>query len=106
MLLYVTCCGPPPSAFTSLHHELQWLVPVDSGTASWKHDNKQVYYHLKKSIGDDSNAKSWMEKDGAGVAKDGRWSMLSLVELYESDNKHEAKLHALWDRLKGQKYTG
>jgi len=47
-----------------------------------------------------------MEKDGAGAAKDGRRSMLSLVELYESDNEHEAKLRALWDKLKGQKYTG
>ena len=47
-----------------------------------------------------------MDKDGAGDRKDGRRSMLSLVELYESDNEHEAKLRALRDRLKGQKYTG
>jgi len=106
MLSYVTRRGQPPATHTSLRHELQWLVPVNSDTASWKCDNKQVYYLLKKAIGDDSNARNWMNKDGAEGTWDGRRSMMSLVELYESDNEHEAKLRALRDRIKGQKYTG
>ena len=106
MLSYVTRRGHTPVSFTSLRHELQWLVPVNSNTASWKRDNKQVYYLLKKAIGDDSNARNWMNKDGAEGTWDGRRSMMSLVELYESDNEHEAKLRALRDKIKGQKYTG
>ena len=104
-LSYVTRRGPPPSEFRSLRHELQWSVPVDSGTASWKRDNRAVYYNLDKAA-DETNAKSWMNKDGANQNQDGRAGMFSLFELYQSNNEHESRLRALTARLNSQKYSG
>ena len=80
-------------------------MPVDSGTASWKRDNRTVYYLLYKAV-DESNAKSWLNKDGSGQKKDGRTGMFSLVELYESNNEHKAKLRTLSAKLNSQKYSG
>ena len=79
-------------------------MPVDSGIASWKHD-KTVFYLLLKAV-DELNARSWLNKDGSGQNKDGRTGMFSLVELYESNYEHEAKLRALSAKLNPQKYSG
>ena len=102
-LSYIVRPTTPPSEFSNLRHELEFVVVNDGSTATSKCDSMLVYSIMHASITCEV-AKTYIENNNE--EKCGRVGWFSLKLLYEGKDNKETLLRELLAKIAKQNYTG